>query len=126
MILSAQISNNLISQAANLKKNNVPTELTSNLDPIALVILIPIFESFIYPGLRRLRINFTPLKRIAAGFWVAAFSMVWAAVTQHYIYKRSPCGDNPSADACVDGPLAMGGETDISVWTQTGAFVLVA
>jgi len=121
-----QISNNLISQASNLKKNNVPTELTSNLDPIALVILIPIFESFIYPGLRRMKINFTPLKRITVGFWVAAFSMVWAAVTQHYIYKRSPCGDHPSADACIDGTLATDGETDISVWTQTGAFVLVA
>ena len=33
--------------------------------------MIPIFDYFIYPTLRRMGINFTPIKRIYAGFLVA-------------------------------------------------------
>ena len=41
----------------------------------------------IYPGLRRLGINFSPLKKITAGFLTGSAAMIWAAVVQHYIYK---------------------------------------
>jgi hypothetical protein len=33
--------------------------------------MVPIFERFIYPSLRKVRINFSPIKRITAGFVVA-------------------------------------------------------
>jgi hypothetical protein len=46
-----------------------------------------ICDLFIYPGLREIGINFTPIKRITAGFIAGSASMVWVAVVQHYIYK---------------------------------------
>lgn len=59
-----QINNNLTSQAAVMKLNGIPNDIVSNLDPFALIILIPIFDLLIYPGLRRVGINFSPIKKI--------------------------------------------------------------
>jgi dipeptide/tripeptide permease len=42
-----------------------------NLNPISIVVMIPIFDRVIYPFLHRRNINFSPIKRIYAGFLVA-------------------------------------------------------
>jgi POT family proton-dependent oligopeptide transporter len=54
-------------------------------------------------------INFTPLKKIQAGFVCAMLSMVVAALIQHFIYEKSPCGKGASS---CDEPLPL------TVWTQ--------
>ncbi|KAK0635785.1 POT family-domain-containing protein [Bombardia bombarda] len=112
-----QINNNLISQAATLRLGGVPNDVLTNLNPFALIIMIPLLETFIYPAMRKMRFNFTPIKRITFGYFIAASAMVWAAVLQHYIYKQSECGSYPSS--C---PTTV----DISVWAQTGSYVLIA
>jgi len=48
-----QLNNNLISQAAVMKLNGVPNDVVGNLDPLALLILIPICDFLIYPALPR-------------------------------------------------------------------------
>ncbi|PWN88857.1 putative PTR2-Di-and tripeptide permease [Acaromyces ingoldii] len=111
-----QISSNLISQAKSLTRNGVPNEIVSNLDPLSIIIFVPVFEFLVYPGLRRLGINFTALKRIFAGFMCASAAMVWSAVVQHYIYRQSPCLDRASE---CDDPAPL------SVWVQTGPYVLI-
>lgn len=118
-----QINNNLTSQAAVMSLNGVPNDIISNLDPFALIILIPICDLVIYPALRKANIHFTPIKKITAGFFCASLAMIWAAVIQAYIYKRSPCGSNASGsdangDQCPN--------VDINVWAQTGSYVLIA
>ena len=82
-----QIVNNLTSQAATMVTHGVPNDVINNLDPLTLIVCIPILELFVYPGLRNRGINFTPIKRITAGFFTGSAAMVWAAVVQHYIYK---------------------------------------
>jgi POT family proton-dependent oligopeptide transporter len=67
--------------------NGVPNDIINNLDPIGLIVFIPICDLLVYPGLRSIGINFTPIKRITAGFLVGSAAMVWAAVVQHYVYK---------------------------------------
>jgi POT family proton-dependent oligopeptide transporter len=62
-----QLNNNLTSQAAVMTLNGIPNDVLSNLDPFALIILIPVCDLWIYPLLRRLHINFTPIKRITWG-----------------------------------------------------------
>jgi len=103
--------------------HGVPNDIISNLDPLALIILIPICDLFIYPALRKAGIRFTPIKKITAGFITGALAMVWAAVVQAYIYKKSVCGSNaagtlPNGDPCPN--------VDINVWAQTGSYVLIA
>lgn len=123
-----QLNNNLTSQAAVMKLNGLPNDVLSNLDPFALIILIPICDLFIYPLLRKRGINFSPIKKIAAGFFTGALAMMVAAIIQHYIYKQSICG-NYAAGVL---PVSLGGAADgsdtcppvnINVWVQTPAYV---
>jgi len=118
-----QINNNLTSQANVMALHGVPNDVISNLDPFALIILIPIFDFFIYPGLRRVGINFTPIKRITAGFMLGSMAMIWAAVIQVYIYRRSACGSNAAGEQSDGTPCP---NVDINVWAQTGSYILIA
>lgn len=118
-----QMNNNVISQADTMQHAGVPPEIVAQLDPIALIIFIPICDLFVYPALRKAGIRFTPIKRITLGFIFGALSMVWAAVLQHYIYTKNPCGEYPSeglpsGDNCPPASF--------TVWSQTGVYVLLA
>lgn len=118
-----QLNSNLTSQAATMVVNGVPNDVLSNLDPFALIIFIPICDMFLYPGLRRIGINFSPVKKIAFGFFTGAAAMVWTAVVQHYIYKRNPCGNHVATCVDADGNPVT---SDLNVWIQTGSYVLIA
>jgi POT family proton-dependent oligopeptide transporter len=112
-----QMNNNLTSQAATMTRNGVPNDIITNLNPISLVIFIPIVDNFLYPALRKAGIRFTPIKRIAFGFMLASMAMVSASVIQYYIYKTGPCGNE--MNSCEEGPAP------INVWTQAVPYVLV-
>lgn len=106
-----------------MKLNGVPNDVLSNLDPIAVIVLIPICDFIIYPFLRRMKIQFTPIRRITAGFFTGAAAMVWAAVIQAYIYKYSECGTH-AAGLTPDGKQCP--NVSINVWAQSGSYVLIA
>jgi proton-dependent oligopeptide transporter, POT family len=114
-----QLNNNLTSQAATMSTHGLPNDVLSNLDPFALIILIPICDRIIYPALRRAGINFSPIKRITFGFFTGAAAMIWSAVVQHYVYKTSPCGYH--ASDCTEPDVSP-----LNVWIQTGSYVLIA
>jgi len=118
-----QLTNNLTAQAGTMTLNGVPNDVINNLDPFALIIFIPICDAFLYPGLRKMGIQFTAIKKITVGFLLAALAMVWSAVIQYYIYRDSPCGYNANSCATDDGTILP---APINVWTQTGAYVLIA
>ncbi|GAB7353162.1 hypothetical protein MBLNU459_g3695t1 [Dothideomycetes sp. NU459] len=111
-----QMTGNLTSQAATMELNGVPNDVINNLNPISLIIFIPLMDMFVYPGLRKAGINFTPLKRICLGFMLAALAMIAACVTQYYIYKKGPCGHY--MNTCDD-------PAPINVWVQTLPYVLI-
>ncbi|KAH7912747.1 PTR2-domain-containing protein [Hygrophoropsis aurantiaca] len=117
-----QLNANLTSQAATMVTNGLPNDILSNLDPLCLLIFIPLCDQVFYPALARMGLKFTALKKIAWGFYTAAGSMVWAAVVQHYIYKTNPCG--MFAATCVDdhsSPLV----SPLNVWIQAGSYILI-
>lgn len=118
-----QLTNNLTAQASTMTLNGVPNDVINNLDPFALIIFIPLCDTFLYPGLRRMGFRFTALKKITVGFWLAALAMVWSAVIQYYIYKDSPCGNNANSCETENGAIIP---APINVWAQTGAYVLIA
>ena len=78
------MTNNLTSQANTMHLGGVPNDILNNLNPISIIILIPIMDYFVYPAIRKTGFNLSPIKKIAAGFVLASFSMVAAAVTQAY------------------------------------------
>ncbi|KAJ7458579.1 peptide/h+ symporter protein [Mycena latifolia] len=120
----SQIDGNLGTVAAGMTLHGTPNDLIKNLDPIAIVVLIPVFERVIYPSLRKVGINFSPIKRITAGFLVAASAMVYASVLEKNLYDRSPCDNHqPSACTTADGePNAA----PLNVWIVAGPYILVA
>ncbi|KIV90038.1 hypothetical protein PV10_07384 [Exophiala mesophila] len=113
-----QMTGNLTSQAAVMELHGVPNDIIQNLNPISIIIFIPFMDFVVYPALRKARINFTPIKRIFAGFILACMAMIAACVTQVYIYRLSPCGHNASDPDCV-------GPAPINVWVQTIPYVLI-
>ncbi|KAI4843048.1 PTR2-domain-containing protein [Aureobasidium sp. EXF-8845] len=116
-----QMTGNLTSQAATLQLNGVPNDIIQNLNPISIVIMIPILDHGIYPALRKAGIAFTPIKRMTLGFFFAAGSMLAAAVMQHFIYVKSPCGKYSSDPDCIE----EFGKADINVWAQVLPYVFI-
>ena len=106
-----------------MELNGVPNDLINNLNPITLVIFIPIMDFFIYPALRKAKIHFTPLKRIAWGFFIASAAMVSAAVLQYYIYKTSAC---PQAHVAEGTWNDINCTAPINVWVQAVPYCLIA
>ncbi|PVI05442.1 PTR2-domain-containing protein [Periconia macrospinosa] len=116
-----QMMNNLVSQAGTMKLGSTPNDIVAKLNPIFIIIVIPLMDFVIYPLLRKYNINFTPIKKITAGFVMASLAMVSAAVTQAYIYKMSPCGSNINAMKKAKHKCNV----DISVWVQVFPYGLV-
>ncbi|KAJ3567978.1 hypothetical protein NP233_g6016 [Leucocoprinus birnbaumii] len=120
----SQIDGNLGTMAAAMTLHGTPNDLIQNLNPISIIIMIPIFDYVIYPFLRRRGINFSPIKRIYAGFLVAGLAMVYAAVLQHYLFKMSPCHDNEPSE-CLDPVSGNPLPAPINVWVVSGPYILV-
>ncbi|XP_026114841.1 solute carrier family 15 member 1-like [Carassius auratus] len=64
-------------------------------NPILIVIMVPIMDSAVYPLIKKCHINFTPLRRMTVGMLLAALAFVAAALLQIQIDKTMP--DFPSS-----------------------------
>ncbi|XP_068184513.1 solute carrier family 15 member 1 [Antennarius striatus] len=59
-------------------------------NPILILTLVPIMDSLIYPLIKKCGLNFTPLKRMTVGMFLAAIAFVCAALVQLEIDKTLP------------------------------------
>ncbi|NWS09919.1 S15A1 protein, partial [Pachyramphus minor] len=59
-------------------------------NPILIVIMVPVVDSFIYPLIKKCKINFTPLKKMTVGMFLASMAFVAAALLQVQIDKTTP------------------------------------
>ncbi|XP_044142469.1 solute carrier family 15 member 1 [Bufo gargarizans] len=59
-------------------------------NPILIIVLVPVVDLAIYPLIKKCKLNFTPLKRITVGMFFAAMAFVVAAVIQIEIDKTLP------------------------------------
>ncbi|KAJ5481131.1 Peptide transporter PTR2 [Penicillium diatomitis] len=117
-VVYGQFSGNFVTQAAQMNGHGIPNDLMQNFDPISIIVFIPILETAIYPVMRRLKIPFRPITRIALGFGVAALAMMYAAIVQHLIYSAGPCYGKPLCDAGPQG-------NDVHIAIQTPAYVFI-
>lgn len=115
------MTNNLVSQANTMNLGKTPNDIVSKLNPIFIVILIPIMDFLVYPGLRKAGIVLSPIKKITAGFALSSFAMVSACIIQYYIYKMSPCG----SDINHLSKTRKDCSADISVWVQAFPYGLI-
>ncbi|OAG10772.1 MFS peptide transporter-like protein Ptr2 [Paraphaeosphaeria sporulosa] len=116
-----QMLNNLVSQAGTMNLGSTPNDIVAKLNPIFIIIVIPIMDFIVYPGLRKAGIVFSPIKKITAGFALSSLAMVTACVIQYYIYKMSPCGKHINALSKTRKDC----NADISVWVQVFPYGLI-
>ena len=95
--------------------HGMPNDEMQNIDPIVILIFIPILDKFFYPFMRKIGFPMFPVTRITVGFGLAALSMAFAAIIQHEIYIRPPGFNNPGAN----------GPNDIHVAVQTPGYILI-
>ncbi|KAG5359215.1 Peptide transporter PTR2 [Yarrowia sp. E02] len=115
-LVYGQMTSNFIAQAGQMNTYSIPNDIMSNIDPITLLLFIPIVEKKVYPWLRQRGYNFGPLARIFTGFFCAALAMVWACGVQVFIYRGQ-------ADTQVD-EVAV--ENLVSVFWQVPAYIFIA
>lgn len=106
--------------AGTMQLHGIPNDIMQNIDPLALVFLIPFFDRLLYPGLRKIGIPFRPITRITWGFVFGALAMAYAAIVQHMIYASPPCYSAPLA--CDTSHLP----NEVHVAMQTPAYLLMA
>ncbi|KAH7406611.1 MFS peptide transporter-like protein Ptr2 [Phaeosphaeria sp. MPI-PUGE-AT-0046c] len=116
-----QMTNNLVSQANTMNLGSTPNDIVAKLNPIFIIIVIPIMDFGVYPALRKMGVNFTPIKKITAGFALSSLAMVSACVIQSYIYKMSACGTHINKLSKTRKDC----HADISVWVQVFPYGLI-
>lgn len=121
-----QILNNLILQADQMDLGGLPTEFVAVLDPLFIIVFVFILNMGFYPMLDRMKIPFTPIKRIVVGFIIASFAMTWSAVLQHYIYQTNDCGNNVGDHIIKNGIECKDTYSNLSVWVQAGSYIFMA
>src|SRR5579862_5211106 len=105
-----------------MQLHGIPNDIMQNIDPLTIIIFIPIFDRLIYPFLRKIGIPFRPITRITFGFLTGALAMAYAAIVQHLIYNAPPCYNSPlKCDASDGGTLP----NHIHVAVQTPAYLLI-
>lgn len=118
----SQMQNNFISQAGTMELHGIPNDMLGNIDPLTIIIFIPILNTTLYPLLQRSGIPFRPIARITVGFILAAIAMLYAAGVQHLIYTSPPCFDSPlHCEASNDGSIP----NKVNVLIQTPAYLLI-
>lgn len=115
------MATNMTSQAATMTRHGLPNDIMSNIDPIVVLLLGPIFDRYLYPALGP-RLT-TPIKRIAVGFFLSAAAMAWETLVQMAIYNTNPCGAYASTCRDDNGIIRV---SPINVWWMAPAYVLVA
>lgn len=108
------------SQAGSMTTNGAPNDLLSNFNPLTIIIMAPILNFGVYPYLRKMGINFSPIRRIVVGYILAAATMAVGAILQWRVYETSPCGYH--ATRCKIGTTV----SPLSVWSQLPLYVLPA
>jgi POT family proton-dependent oligopeptide transporter len=101
-----------------METHGLPNDLISFLNPVSVIILLPLVERLLYPALRKAKITFSPINRMTLGFLLESFAQAYASGIQHFVYSKAPCFNSPLKCAPVPGP------NHINVWVQSPIYVL--
>ncbi|KAM6446847.1 solute carrier family 15 member 1 isoform 1-T1 [Liasis olivaceus] len=69
---------------------SIQPDQMQTVNPILIVIMVPIVDAVVYPLIKKCHINFTPLRKMTVGMLLAALAFVVAALVQVQIDKTLP------------------------------------
>ncbi|KAG5437022.1 hypothetical protein PCANB_001298 [Pneumocystis canis] len=120
-----QITTNLISQAGTMQLHGLPSELMQQVNSLTLILLIPFFNYYVYPKLRKVGILFRPISRITMGFFFGSLAMAYTAIIQDRIYSSPPCYKYPGKTKYCTAIAKEGQPNNIHIAFQAPSFFFV-
>jgi len=99
----------------------VPVALLNIFNSAAILILVPIFDRLVYPGLIKLNINFSPLRRIGVGLILASSAMLYSGGLE--IWRKQLYAQGKVVEQTLGGKDILA--VDLSVFWQAPAFILI-
>ncbi|KAI0390278.1 oligopeptide transporter [Xylariaceae sp. FL0594] len=119
--------NNIISQAGQTEQHGLSNDTLQVINPIACILLGPVFQHWLFPFLRRRNVSLGPIRRISVGFLFISAGISYAAGFQALIYSRGPCYRYPLNCGAVKGLGASAVIPNrVNVWIQTPLHFLLA
>jgi len=120
------INDNGLGEAANLQSNmlttrGVPNDVISNFNPLSIILVNPILNYGLYPFLRKRKIHYGPVARMATGLMISTLGGAAYTILNVYLYKTSPCGNQGST--CKDAEKHQL-TAPLSIWLQGIPFAL--
>ncbi|XP_039997791.1 solute carrier family 15 member 1b isoform X2 [Xiphias gladius] len=103
-------------QATNLNGDfgilTIQPDQMQTVNPILILILVPIMDSVLYPLISKCKLNFSPLKRMTVGMFFAALAFVAAALVQIQVDQTLPKFPSSTEGQAkftnmIDRPLAI-------------------
>jgi POT family proton-dependent oligopeptide transporter len=89
-MLFDQQSSSWTLQAQKMRLYGLQPEQTGVVNPICVMLFIPLFEKVFYPAINRTCLNFTALQRIGTGFLISIISFVLSGFVQMAIDRSEP------------------------------------
>lgn len=123
---------NLTSMGSYMRTDGFPNDILGNINPITLIVFIPIMDRFIYPGLRKIGLKMLPITRITTGFFIGALAMAYCAIIQvssphypcirmHSLISKHMLDKSPPYYNYIE----EGQKNDLSLMWQIPAFILI-
>ncbi|KAJ5483809.1 hypothetical protein N7539_006009 [Penicillium diatomitis] len=119
----SQNQTNLVSQAADMKTYGIPNDILAMLNPIFVLVTVPVLNKVVYPLMSRIGCPLRPTARMAIGFFITAASMAVAAGVEEMVYRAPPCYRHPQKCPAV---VADAQPNDVSVALQVPVYFLGA
>lgn len=114
------MTSGLVAQAGQMQTHGIPNDVIFNLNPVAVMVLMPFIQGWIYPSLAKRRIDLTPKHRIGIGLFFAAIAMAYSAGIQALIYGSGPCFEHPLKCESSNGP------NNVNIGLQVPTYVFLA
>ena len=80
-----QMDASLGNMSTYMRTDGFPNDVLNNINPLTLIVFIPIVDRFLYPGLRKIGFKMRPVTRITIGFWIGAVAMAYCAIVQVHV-----------------------------------------
>ncbi|KAG8525199.1 uncharacterized protein KY384_008843 [Bacidia gigantensis] len=106
----------------------------STLNPICVIIIVPILEHYVYPYMHKAKLSPRPTVRMVFGFTLTAVSMALASGVQQVVYNAPPCynmplqcpasenGNKPNeASVMLQLPIYVSGALGEVLWSVSGS-----
>jgi proton-dependent oligopeptide transporter, POT family len=80
-----QTGSSWVLQATRMELHGLQPDQLQALNPLLVMIMIPVFSLWLYPRLERAGLPMTPLRRMTVGMYLTACSFVAAAIIEYFV-----------------------------------------